>query len=103
MLFGELGRLLNVEHLVTLAVIAACIAALVTAARLSPGAWTVAASRALAVLIVANECGWWVWLGLQHTRSARYALPPPLCDIVAFVAAAPPLARRPPLLALPHL
>ena len=88
MVFGELGRLLNVEHLVTLAVIAACIAALVTAARLSPGAWTVAASRALAVLIVANECGWWVWLGFQHTWSAGYALPLQLCDVVAFVAAA---------------
>src|SRR2546425_10348440 len=100
MLFGELGRLLNVEHLVTLAVIAACIAALVTAARLSPGAWTVAASRALAVLIVANECGWWVWLGLPHPRSAGYALPPPLFDVVAFLAAAPPFAPRPPAVPL---
>src|SRR2546422_7753899 len=99
MLFGELGRLLNVEHLVTLAVIAACIAALVTAARLSPGAWTVAASRALAVLIVANECGWWVWLGFQANLAAGYALPLQLCDGVPFVVAAAPWARSPALVA----
>ena len=85
---------LSVEHLVTLGVIAVCIAALVTVARLRPGNWNVAACRALAVLIVVNECSWWVWLGIQHTWSAGYALPLQLCDVVAFVAAAALWFRR---------
>ena len=85
---------LSVEHLVTLGVIAVCIAALVTVVRLRPGNWNVAACRALAVLIVVNECGWWVWLGIQHTWSAGYALPLQLCDVVAFVAAAALWSRR---------
>ena len=85
---------LSVEHLVTLGVIAVCIAALVTVVRLRPGNWNVAACRALAVLIVVNECGWWVWLGIQQTWSAGYALPLQLCDVVAFVAAAALWFRR---------
>lgn len=89
-----MSRLLTAEHLITLAVIAACSAALVLAARLRPGAWTVAACRALAVLILANELGWWVWLGFQHTWSAGYALPLQLCDVVAFVSAAALWFRR---------
>jgi len=80
--------LLSTEHVITLGVIAVVIAALVTTARLRPGAWTVVAGRLLALVIVANECGWWVWLGGQHTWSASYALPLQLCDVVAFVAAA---------------
>ena len=83
-----MGRLLSVEHLSTLAVIAIAIAALVTLARLRPGRWTVVAARTLALLILINECGWWVWLAGQHTWSASYALPLQLCDVVAFVAAA---------------
>jgi hypothetical integral membrane protein (TIGR02206 family) len=83
-----MDKLLGLEHLVTLGVIAICIAALVIAARLRPGRWTVPACRALALLIVINECGWWVWLGFQHTWSASYALPLQLCDVVAFVSAA---------------
>jgi hypothetical integral membrane protein (TIGR02206 family) len=83
-----MGRLLTVEHLVTLALIAIAIAALVTFARLRPGRWTVVAARTLALVILINECGWWVWLAGQHTWSASYALPLQLCDVVAFVAAA---------------
>jgi hypothetical integral membrane protein (TIGR02206 family) len=86
--------LLGLEHLVTVGVIALCVAALVIAARLRPGPWTVPACRALAALIVVNECGWWVWLGLQHTWSAGYALPFQLCDVVAFVSAAALWTRR---------
>jgi len=89
-----MSGLVSLEHLVTVGVIAACVAALVVAARLHAGPWTVAACRALAVLIVVNECGWWVWLGLQHTWSAGYALPLQLCDVVAFVAAAALWFRR---------
>ena len=43
------------EHLATLAVIAAAITALSTAARIRPGAWTASAARGLAVVLVVNE------------------------------------------------
>jgi hypothetical integral membrane protein (TIGR02206 family) len=94
--------LLSVEHLATVGVIAGCIAGLVVAARLRPGAWTVPACRALAVLIVANELGWWVSLAIQHTWSASYALPFQLCDIVAFVSAAALWFRHPLLVELTY-
>jgi hypothetical integral membrane protein (TIGR02206 family) len=99
---SNVEELLSLEHLATLAVIAICIAALVIAARLRPGAWLVPAGRALAVLIVVNECGWWVWLGFQHTWSASYALPLQLCDVVAFVSAAALWTRRPLLVELTY-
>jgi hypothetical integral membrane protein (TIGR02206 family) len=54
------------------------------------------------VLILANECGWWVWLGLQHTWSASYALPLQLCDVVAFVSAAALWTRHPLLVELTY-
>ena len=82
-----MDQLLTAEHTTTLGVIAVCIAGLVTAARMRPGAWTVVAGRTLALVILINECGWWVWLAGQHTWSASYALPLQLCDVVAFVAA----------------
>jgi len=89
------SRLLSAEHLITLGVIAACTAALVVAARRRPGTWTVTACRALALVILANELGWWVWLGFEHTWSPSYALPLQLCDVVAFVSAAALWFRRP--------
>jgi hypothetical integral membrane protein (TIGR02206 family) len=97
-----MDRLLSAEHLITLGVIAVTIAALVTAARLRPGHWTVVAGRVLALVIVANECGWWVWLAGQHTWSASYALPLQLCDVVAFVAAAALWFQRPLLVELTY-
>ena len=97
-----MSRLLTAEHLITLGVIAACVATLVTAARVRPGTWTWRACRALALVILANELGWWVWLGFQHTWSAAYALPLQLCDIVAFVAAAALWFRRPLLVELTY-
>ena len=97
-----MAELLSLEHLATLGVITGCIAALVIAARLRPGAWMVPACRAVAVLIVVNECGWWVWLAFQHTWSASYALPLQLCDVVAFVSAAALWTRRPLLVELSY-
>jgi hypothetical integral membrane protein (TIGR02206 family) len=97
-----LGKLLSLEHLVTLGVIAICIAALVTAARLRPGRWTLPACRALAILILANECGWWLWLGFQHAWSLSYALPLQLCDVVAFISAGALWFRRPLLVELTY-
>jgi hypothetical integral membrane protein (TIGR02206 family) len=97
-----MDKLLSAEHVTTLGVIAICIVALVTAARLHPGSWTVVARRLLALVIVANECGWWVWLAGQHTWSASYALPLQLCDVVAFVAAAALWFQRPLLVELTY-
>jgi hypothetical integral membrane protein (TIGR02206 family) len=93
---------ISVEHLTTLGVIAIAIAALVTAARLRPGRWTVVAARTLALVILINECGWWVWLADQHTWSASYALPLQLCDVVAFVAAGALWFRHPLLVELTY-
>lgn len=90
------------EHLLTLAVIAALIATLVVAARRRPGDWTMATGRLLAIVILANEAGWWVWLGFQHTWSFSYALPLHLCDVAAFVSAAALWTRRPVLVELTY-
>ena len=97
-----MDKLISDEHLTTLGVIAVVIAALVTAARLRPGPWTVVAGRTLALVILVNECGWWVWLAGQHTWSASYALPLQLCDVVAFVAAGALWFRQPLLVELTY-
>src|SRR6476646_3843783 len=97
-----MSRLLAAEHLITVGVVAGCVATLVTAARVRPGTWTRPACRALAVVILANELGWWVWLGFQHTWSAAYALPLQLCDVVAFVSAAALWFRLPLLVELTY-
>jgi Integral membrane protein (intg_mem_TP0381) len=95
-------RLISAEHLTTLGVIAISMAALVTAARLRPGPWTVVAGRTLALVILINECGWWVWLAGQHMWSASYALPLQLCDVVAFAAAGALWFRHPLLVELTY-
>jgi hypothetical integral membrane protein (TIGR02206 family) len=92
----------STEHLVTLAVTAAVIASLVVTARLSPGPWTVVARRILAVVILANEAAWWVWLGAQGTWSLNYALPLQLCDVAAVVSAAALWFRQPLLVELTY-
>jgi hypothetical integral membrane protein (TIGR02206 family) len=90
------------EHLLTLALIALVIVSLVAAARLRPGPWTVFACRVLAVVILANEAAWWVWLGAHHTWSASYALPVQLCDVAGLVAAAALWSRQPVLVELTY-
>lgn len=97
-----MDQLLTAEHVVTLGVIAVGIAALVTAARVHPGLWATVAGRTLALVILINECGWWVWLAEQHTWSASYALPLQLCDVVAFVAAGALWFRHPLLVELTY-
>jgi hypothetical integral membrane protein (TIGR02206 family) len=97
-----MDTLLSAEHLSTIALIAALIAAMVVAAHARPGPWTVVAARLLALVILANECGWWVWLWMQGSWSASYALPLQLCDVVAFVAAAALWSRRPLLVELTY-
>jgi hypothetical integral membrane protein (TIGR02206 family) len=98
----SMAKLLGVEHLATLAVIAAVIATLIVAARLRPGSWTVVACRVLAVVIVANEASWWVWLAGHGTYSASYALPFQLCDVAAFVSAGALWFRHPLLVELTY-
>ena len=83
-----MAKLLSTEHLITLLVIAIVITSLVVAARFRPGPWTVVACRVLAVVILANEAAWWVWLAGQGTWSLSYALPLQLCDVAAVVSAA---------------
>ena len=96
-----MADLLSTEHLLTVLVVTGSIGALVTTARLRPGLWTPAA-RILAVVILVNEAGWWVWLAVHHTLSASYALPFQLCDVAAFVSAAALWTRRPLLVELTY-
>src|SRR5258708_19887978 len=96
------AKLFGGEHLGTVAGIGAVIASLIVAGRLRPGPWTVVACRVLAVVIVANEASWWVWLAGHGTYSASYALPFQLCDVAAFVSAAALLFRHPLLVELTY-
>lgn len=86
---------LSAEHLITVGVITAAIAVLVTAARVRPGRWTGVAAHALALLIVVNEVGWWVWAWQVNALSMQNNLPLFLCDIAAFVSAAALITRAP--------
>jgi hypothetical integral membrane protein (TIGR02206 family) len=81
--------LLAAEHLGAVAVIVVATTALVVAARLRPGAWTTPAARALAVILVGAEVGWWIYLVATHANRAdlTYALPFQLCDAAIFVSA----------------
>jgi hypothetical integral membrane protein (TIGR02206 family) len=97
-----MAKLLSAEHLLTVAMIAAIITALVVAARVRPGPWTVVACRILAVVILGNEAAWWIWLGEHGTWSASYALPFQLCDVAGVVAAAALWTRQPLLVELTY-
>ena len=94
--------MISIDHLVTLAVTAVVIATLVVSARLRPGPWTLAACRVLAIVILANEAAWWVWLAGHGTWSASYALPFQLCDVAAVVSAAALWFRQPLLVELTY-
>ena len=80
---------LSAEHLLAITAIAAITAALVAAARLHPGPWTRAACIALAVILVAAEVGWWLYLATTGARGADLAsaLPLQLCDAAIFISA----------------
>lgn len=97
-----MAKLLSTEHLLTLAVIALVIASVVAAARPWPGPWTVFACRVLAVVILANEAAWWVWLGAHDTWTASYALPFQLCDVAGLISAAALWSRQPLLVELTY-
>ncbi|HLQ62466.1 MAG TPA: TIGR02206 family membrane protein, partial [Candidatus Acidoferrales bacterium] len=90
-----MAQLLSIEHLATLAVIAAGSLGLALAARRRPGTWTGAAARTLAVALLANEVGWWIFDWSRGTWSLASSLPLQLCQAVTFVAAAALWTRRP--------
>ena len=76
------------EHILTVTVSAAVITVLVTSARMRPGAWTVPAARALAILIAVNELSWFAvewWDGVFNLQND---LPLHLCDVAALIAVA---------------
>ncbi len=80
---------LSAEHLLAVTAIVIFTAALVAAARLRPGSWTSAACIALAVILVAAEVGWWIYLVSTGVRGADLAsaFPLQLCDAAIFISA----------------
>jgi hypothetical integral membrane protein (TIGR02206 family) len=96
--------LLSAEHLVTFVAIAGCAAGAVVSARRWPGFWTETGCRVLAVVLVADELGWWAYL-LSRGRSAfdiADALPLQLCDVTVIAAAFALWLRRPLLVELTY-
>src|SRR6266851_2552507 len=91
-----MGGVLSAEHVGAVALIVVVTAALVAAARLWPGPWTLVAARALAVFLVGAEVGWWIYLVASHANRAElaYALPFQLCDAAIFVSAFALWCRR---------
>lgn len=84
-----MAGLFTAEHVGAMAVIAATTAALVTAAKRRPGPWTVTATRALALVLVGAEVGWWIYLAATHARGAELAsaLPLQFCDAAIIISA----------------
>jgi len=104
---------LSAEHLITVAVIVAAISVLVAFARLRPGRWTTVAAHVLALLILVNEVGWWVWAWQRDALSLQNNLPlgaefldgkydflgPDFCDVdpphlIVNLQRIPPVQRR---------
>ena len=81
-----MSDLLAPEHVAALLVIAVAITVLVVAARRRPGGWL----KVLAVLLVADEASWWLYLALGGGEPGQRAQPLPLqlCDVAVLVAAA---------------
>jgi len=91
-----MGGLFAAEHVWTVLVIAGATGALVAAARLRPGRWTLVAARLLTVVLVGDKIAWWIYLVVTHANRAEllYALPFQLCDAAIFVSAAALWSRR---------
>jgi len=81
-----MSDLLAPEHVAALFVIAIAIAVLVLAARRRPAGWL----KVLAVLLIADEASWWLYLALGGGEPGQRAQPLPLqlCDVAVLVAAA---------------
>jgi len=87
-----MSDLLAREHVAALVLIAVAIAVLVLAARRRPGGWL----KILAVLLVADEVSWWLYMALGGGEPGQRAQPLPLqlCDVAVLVAAAALWTRR---------
>ena len=85
--------LLAAGHVAPLLVIVLATIGLVVLARRRPGAWL----KVLALVLVADEVGWWVFLAAGGGERGQRAQPLPLqlCDMAIFVAAAALWTRRP--------
>jgi hypothetical integral membrane protein (TIGR02206 family) len=84
--------LLALEHVGALLVIALVTAVLVWVARRGPGAWL----RVLALVLLADELSWWVYLAAGGGEPGQRVQPLPLqlCDVAILVAAAALWTRR---------
>ncbi len=81
-------------HLAALAVLALAVGLAVWAPRRHPGRWTVAAARALALLIFAGWAGEYLADVVLGTWSIRYSLPLQLTDAISMSAILALLTRR---------
>jgi len=84
-----LSGLLSAEHIGTVAAIVVIVTALLVAARLRRGPWTVTAARILAIVLAGDEVAWWIYLVATHANKADllYALPFQLCDAAIIISA----------------
>ncbi|MFN2462484.1 MAG: TIGR02206 family membrane protein [Candidatus Dormibacteria bacterium] len=87
-------KLFGASHLAAIVATLVVAVSLPLAARFRPGRWTRVVAIALAVILVANEVGWWAAVALRGEWGWDYALPFSLCDAAGFVAAAALLTRR---------
>jgi hypothetical integral membrane protein (TIGR02206 family) len=76
------------EHGLALLAVAAVIVCVLTAARRWPGRWVDSGARAIAVLVVLAEVGWWAITISDGTWTVRYSLPLHLCEAGCFIVAA---------------
>lgn len=93
-------RIFSPEYFLSLTGVAVAIAAVTVAARVRPGRWTTAFTRALAVLLVANQLSWYVVE--RHALSVQWSLPLGLCEMGTFVAGAALWWRTPLLVELTY-
>lgn len=99
-----MSGLFSTEHLVALAAVALSALGAFASARRWPGLWVEAGCRLLALVLLADELGWWAYL-LSRGRSAfdfADALPLQLCDVTVLAAAAALWLRRPMLVELTY-
>ena len=87
-----MSDLLALEHVGALLVIALVTAVLVWVARRRPGAWL----RVFALMLLADELSWWVYLAAGGGEPGQRIQPLPLqlCDVAILVAAAALWTRR---------
>ncbi len=87
-----MSDLLALEHVGALLVVALVTAVLVWVARRGPGAWL----RVFALVLLADELSWWVYLAAGGGEPGQRIQPLPLqlCDVAILVAAAALWTRR---------